>query len=86
MELCRAAIECRVDHDRHGIVAGQIGVALRELGRDRLGIPRTKRHVEMRRVVQQQGFSADIGQIAAPRFVLNEGLSLGITSATRRAA
>ena len=70
--IAGAAIERRVDHDDDGVVTKQIGVALRELGGDRVGIPRAKRHVHVIGVVQHQDLGTDIGLIAAPWLVLDE--------------
>lgn len=67
-----AVVERRVDHQGDGIVAKQLRVALRELGGDRLGIPRAKRDVQVTGVVQHQRFGADIGPFAAPWLVLDE--------------
>ena len=70
--VASAAIKRGVDHDGDSVISEQIGIALCELGCDRLGIPCSKRHVEVTGVVQHQRVGVDIRLVATSRLVLDE--------------
>jgi len=57
-------------HDR--IVAEQVGIALRELCRDCLAVPGSKRHVQVAGIVEDQCLGAASRLFAASRLVLDE--------------
>jgi hypothetical protein len=67
-----AAIVKRVEDDSHGVVAEQVGVALRELRGDLPLVPYAEGNVEMERVVLDERFGAPRRLGAAPRLVLHE--------------